>query len=105
MINAWRNRAATALNCESESPIVSMLDHATIKTRSQKSSEKIHDAVLYLRTYIIREKFAGDHLKLYERYFKKGKLAASISTRKLAHDLEIDKKTVMHICKRWPSTR
>jgi hypothetical protein len=72
-----------------------MLDHAIIKNpKVIKILKKSMMPYLYLRTYIVREKFAGDHLNLYERYFKKGKLAASISIRKLAHEFEIDQKTV-----------
>ena len=72
-----------------------MLDHAIIKTpKVRKVLKKSMMLYLHLRAYIVREKFAGDHLNLYERYFKKGKLAASVSTRKLAHDFEINKNTV-----------
>jgi hypothetical protein len=72
-----------------------MLDHETIKNpKVRKILKKSMMLYLYLRTYIVREKFAGDLLNLYEGYFKKGKLAASVSIRKLAHDLEINPKTV-----------
>jgi hypothetical protein len=72
-----------------------MLDHAIIKTpKVRKVLKKSMMLYLHLRIYIVREKFPGDLLDLYERYFKKGKLAASVSTRKLAQDFEIDKNTV-----------
>ncbi len=72
-----------------------MLDHAIIKTpKVRKVLKKSMMLYLHLRTYIVREKFPGDVLNLYEQYFKMGKLAASISTRKLAQDFEIDKNTV-----------
>ena len=88
-------QAAPALKpAKARSPFV-MLDHAIIKTpKVRKILKKSMFLYLHLRTYIVREKFAGDLLDLYERYFKKGKLAASISTRKLAHDFEINKNTV-----------
>lgn len=72
-----------------------MLDYGIIKNpKVRKVLKKSMMLYLNLRAYIVREKFAGDHLKLHERFFKKGKLAASISTRKLAQDFEIDEKTV-----------
>lgn len=72
-----------------------MLDHAIIKTpKIRKILKKSMMLYLHLRTYIVREKFPGDVLDLYDRFFKKGKLATSISTRKLAQDFEIDKNTV-----------
>ena len=88
-------QAAPALKpATARAPFV-MLDHATIKNpKVIKILKKSMMLYLYLRTYIVREKFPGDLLNLYERYFKKGKLAASVSIRKLAHDLEINQKTV-----------
>jgi hypothetical protein len=89
-------QAAPALKpATARAPFV-MLDHATIKSpKVRKVLKKSMMLYLYLLTYIVRKKFPGDLLNLYDRYFKKGKLAASVSTRKLAHDLEIDKKTVI----------
>jgi hypothetical protein len=89
-------QAAPALKpAKARTPFV-MLDHATIKNpKVRKVLKKSMMLYLYLRTYIVREKFAGDRLNLYEGYFKKGKLAASVSIRKLARDFEIDKKTVI----------
>jgi len=88
-------QAAPALKpATARAPFV-MLDHASIKSpKVRKVMNKSMMLYLHLRTYIVREKFPGDHLNLYERYFKKGKLAASVSIRKLAHDFEIDHKTV-----------
>jgi hypothetical protein len=88
-------QAAPALKAATARAPFVMLDHATIKNpKVIKILKKSMMLYLYLRAYIVREKFAGDHLNLYERYFKKGKLAASISIRKLAHEFEIDQKTV-----------
>ena len=54
---------------------------------------------LYLRCFIVREKFNGDRLNLYGRYFRKGKLAASVSIRKLSRELFMDQKTVaLYLC-------
>jgi hypothetical protein len=49
---------------------------------------------LYLRSFIVRKKYSGDKLNLYEKYYKKGKLAACVSVRKLAKELYMDEKTV-----------
>lgn len=49
---------------------------------------------LYLRSFIVRKKYSGDKLNLYEKYYKKGKLAACVSIRKLAKELYMDEKTV-----------
>lgn len=87
-------------NCKSDEktnekgPFV-MLEHSIIKNeRVRKALKKSMMLYLHLRSYIIREKFKGDSLNLYERMFRKGKLAASISIRKLAQDFEMDEKTV-----------
>jgi hypothetical protein len=72
-----------------------MLDHTIIKNpKVIKILKKSMLLYLYLRAYIVREKFPGDLLNLYEQYFKMGKLAASVSIRKLARDFELDHKTV-----------
>lgn len=49
---------------------------------------------LYIRSAIVRKKFPGDKLNLFEKFYRNGKLAASISIRKLAKDLDINPKTV-----------
>ena len=89
-------QAAPALKpVKARSPFV-MLDHATIKNpKVIKILKKSMMLYLYLRTYIVREKFPGDLLNLYEQYFKKGNLAASVSIRKMARDFELDHKTVV----------
>lgn len=72
-----------------------MLGHNVIKNkRVIKALKKSMMLYLHLRIYIIREKFVGDRLNLYERMFLKGKLAASISIRKLAQEFYMDEKTV-----------
>lgn len=89
-----KQAAPTLKPAKARAPFV-MLDHATIKNpKVIKILKKSMLLYLYLRAYIVREKFAGDLLNLYEGYFKEGKLAASVSIRKLAHDLEINPKTV-----------
>jgi len=49
---------------------------------------------LYLRGYIVRKNYAGDKLNLYKTYFKKGRLASSVSIRELAAELGFSAKTV-----------
>ena len=49
---------------------------------------------LFLRSMIVRKPFKGDRLNIYNKFYKKGKLAASISIRKLSKDLYLDEKTV-----------
>jgi hypothetical protein len=49
---------------------------------------------LYLRSMIVRKSFKGDKLDIYKKFYKKGRLAASISIRKLSKDLYLDEKTV-----------
>jgi hypothetical protein len=72
-----------------------MLDHSIIKNpKVIKILKKSMMLYLYLRAYIVREQYPGDLLKLHERFFKKGKLAASFSIRKLARDFDINQKTV-----------
>ena len=89
-------QAAPALKpAKTRAPFV-MLDHTTVKNpKVIKILKKSMMLYLYLRTYIVREKFPGDLLNLYEQYFKKGNLAASVSIRKLARDFELDHKTVI----------
>jgi len=75
-------------------PFVMLENNVIRNERVRKTLKKSMMLYLYLRSYIIREKFKGDSLNLYKRFFLKGKLAASISIRKLAQELYMDEKTV-----------
>jgi hypothetical protein len=81
-----------------------MIYHELLKNaKVRKIMKKSMVLYLYLRCHIVREKFEGDRLNLFGRYFKKGRLAASISIRKLAKDLYIDEKTVAVYIKQMSS--
>ena len=81
-----------------------MLYHKLLKNaKVRKVMKKSMMLYLYLRCHIVREKFEGDRLNLFGRYFTKGRLAASISIRKLAKDLYIDEKTVAVYIKQMSS--
>jgi hypothetical protein len=89
-----KQKAPALKPAKARAPFV-MLDHTIIKNpKVIKILKKSMLLYLYLRAYIVREKFPGDLLNLYEQYFKMGKLAASVSIRKLARDFELDHKTV-----------
>ena len=75
-------------------PFIKM-DHKVLRSaKVRKALKKSMMLYLYVRCFIVREKFKGDRLNLYERYFRKGKLAASVSIRKLSRDLFTDRKTI-----------
>ena len=76
------------------------LDHYLL--RSEKVRKALRNGMgiyLYLRMYIVRKKFAGDKLGIYESYYTKGKLAASVSIRKLSKDWSMSVNTVQKYLK------
>jgi len=71
------------------------LDHQFVRSsRAMKVLRKSMTIYLYLRGYIVRKNYAGDKLNLYKTYFKKGRLASSVSIRELAAELGFSAKTV-----------
>ena len=84
-------------------PFIMLYHELLKKAKVRKIMKKSMMLYLYLRCHIVREKFEGDRLNLFGRYFTKGRLAASISIRKLAKDLYIDEKTVAVYIKQMSS--
>ena len=89
-----RTDNSTSKTATKKSPFIK-LDHDILRNpKVRMILKKSMMLYLYLKCHIVREKFPGDRLNLYERYYKKGKLAASFSLRKLSQDLYLDEKTV-----------
>lgn len=71
------------------------LDHKfLLSPRVGKAFRKSMMLYLYIRAYIVRKNYKGDKLNLYRAYFKKGRLASSVSIRELAAKLGLNAKTV-----------
>ena len=71
------------------------LDHQFVRSPLvRKALRKSMMLYLYIRTYIVRKNYKGDKLNLYKAYFKKGRLASSVSVRELAAKLGLNTKTV-----------
>ncbi len=82
------------------------IEHRIMRSgKARKILKKSMTLYLYLRSYIVREKFKGDALNLFERYYEQGRLAASMSIRKLARDLDLDQKTVARFLRELSDNR
>ena len=82
------------------------IEHRVMRSeKARRILKKSMALYLYLRCYIVREKFGGDALNLFERYYEQGRLAASMSIRKLARDLDLDQKTVARFLRELSENR
>jgi len=78
------------------------------KTRAMIRNDKYRKAFSgpgtlyeYIWSKIVRAKMNGDIYKLYNRYYDKGFLAATVSVRKLATECNMDKNTVKKYTRLW----
>ena len=103
-LNHAKNKTATKEKSVPNSFI--MLNHSTLRSPTVlKALRKTMMPYLYLRTYIVRKPFKGDKLNLHEKYFKKGKLASSVSIRKIASECGLNPKTIQSYLKQMSEAK
>jgi hypothetical protein len=63
------------------------------KFREKHGSEM--GVYMWLRRHIVRSRMKHDRLNIYERYYKKGLLASSMSIKQIAKDFDMSRTTIL----------
>lgn len=63
------------------------------KFREKHGSEM--GVYIWLRRHIVRSRMKHDRLNIYERYYKKGLLASSMSIKRIAEDFDMSRTTIL----------